>query len=33
MLARKGYPSGLVMRVVREAIAAEAPGVDGRDEP
>lgn len=26
MLARKGYPSGLAARVVREALAADAPG-------
>jgi regulatory protein len=36
MLARKGYPAGLAMRVVREALAAEGadPGdLDGWDEP
>ena len=29
MLARKGYPGGLAMRVVREALAAE--GADPAD--
>jgi regulatory protein len=31
MLARKGYPSGLAYRVVREALAAEGSGDDIRD--
>jgi regulatory protein len=34
MLARKGYPSGLAVRVVREALAADghdASGADGDD--
>lgn len=28
MLARKGYPSGLSMQVVRDALAAEGPATD-----
>lgn len=31
MLARKGYPSGLAMRVVRDALAAEGSDPDGLD--
>jgi regulatory protein len=32
LLARKGYPQGVVLRVVREAIAAEGTATDGELE-
>ncbi|MFF2652803.1 recombination regulator RecX [Streptomyces sp. NPDC058045] len=33
MLARKGYPEGMALRVVREALAAEGEETDDLDEP
>ncbi|MFB7514421.1 recombination regulator RecX [Streptomyces sp. NPDC056144] len=33
MLARKGYPEGMALRVVRQALEAEGEETDGLDEP
>ncbi|MET9930974.1 MULTISPECIES: recombination regulator RecX [unclassified Streptomyces] len=33
MLARKGYPEGMALRVVRQALEAEGEDTDGLDEP
>lgn len=32
MLARKGYPEGMALRVVRQALEAEGESTDGLDE-
>ncbi|MFG2773606.1 recombination regulator RecX [Streptomyces sp. NPDC048350] len=33
MLARKGYPEGMALRVVRQALEAEGEDTDGLDDP
>ncbi|MFJ3586517.1 recombination regulator RecX [Streptomyces sp. NPDC090127] len=33
MLARKGYPEGMALRVVRQALEAEGEDAEGLDEP
>ncbi|MER7959618.1 recombination regulator RecX [Streptomyces sp. NPDC096030] len=33
MLARKGYPEGMALRVVRQALEAEGEDTEGLDEP
>ncbi|WP_405588707.1 recombination regulator RecX [Streptomyces sp. NBC_01190] len=33
MLARKGYPEGMALRVVREALTAESATEEGEEEP